>query len=181
MIKTIVQFIFLLPVRLGRIWELTTDEKLSQSYYPDEERKSKIKIFLENIIFLFRYQEVNKHYYCYGLDRKKGVNQKDFFPLSKFKKLRTQANVYYAQRARRSIPKMIDYGCLLDDKFLFSQYLTSLDFPTPKILAIGTKDTISCFHGRRGKQPFEGLLKYELDVFVKEYLRIVHKVISLLR
>jgi len=169
MIKAIGQFVYFLPVRLRGIWNLTTDEKLSVTYYPERKRKSKMKIFLENIFFLLRNQEVNKYYHSYGLDLNNGVVKRDFFPLSVYKKLRTRANDYCAFHAPRSIPKLIDYNCLLDDKFLFSQYLTSLGFPTPKILAVGNKETISWFDGV-GKKPFVSLLEYELDVFFKELI-----------
>ena len=116
-----------------------------------------------------RNQEVNKYYHCYGLDLKNGVAQKDFFPLSEYKKLRSRANACWALYARRSVSKLVNYDCLLDDKFLFSQYLTSLGFPTPKILAVGNKETISWFNGD-GKLPFSSLLDHDLDVFIKELL-----------
>lgn len=169
MIRAVGSFIYMFPNRLRRVWQMVSDPKLSRTYYPEEERKSKIRIFLENLWCLLRYQEVNNYYYCFGLDRKTGINPRDYFTMLQYKKWRTRANAYYAQRARRHMPKWIEYGCLLDDKFLFSQYLTSLGFPVPKIIAVGNCDTISWLDGE-GKKPFTSLAERDLDVFIKEFL-----------
>ncbi len=160
---------YMFPGRLRRMWRLVSDPQLSRTYYPEAERKSKTRIFLDNLWCLLRTQEVNGYYFCFGLDRKTGIDPRDYLTMSQYKKWRTRANAYYAQRARRNDPKYIDYGCLLDDKFIFSQYLTSLGFPVPKILAVGDKDAIYWLDGS-GEKPFASLIDRDLDVFIKEFL-----------
>ena len=72
------RFAYMLPVRLIWIRRLMTDPKLSQTYYPQEPRKSKFKVLVELLWFLLRHQEVNYEYYYYGFDRLEGVDPEEY-------------------------------------------------------------------------------------------------------
>jgi hypothetical protein len=137
----------------------------SKTYYPEEERKSRIEVCLDNFRWMFRHFEINHFYYLYGLDRKYGVNQDDYLPKRVFDKLLTKANGPALVGGRQA-----SYVYLLQDKFVFGKYLESLGFPTPKIIALCERDSIIWFDTQR-TMPLGSMLEREgLDVFIKELL-----------
>lgn len=166
MIRATAEFLRFLPRRLGVIQNLVRDPVLSRSYYPDEPRKSKFRILLDNLWWLLRYQEANDFYYCYGLDRKNGPGVGTFLNRWNFKKMRDRAQEAYRPK-RFSLT--YDHRCLVDDKFLFGQYITSLGYPTPRILALTHNDSISWIQGEQ-KCSLDTFLEQDLDVFLKEIL-----------
>jgi hypothetical protein len=137
----------------GKIRQLATDPKLSQSYYPSEKRKSKPRILADLLLWRLRHGEVNTFYYAYGFDRQHGVNTEDYLPYRAFRKIRDQRN---------HRPKIkgdnYNYVCMLQDKFVFSQFLSSLGFPTPKNLAICDRASITWLDQMR-TVPLEELLQ----------------------
>jgi len=164
-----VRFVYMLPVRLRWIRRLLTDPKLSASYYPQEPRKSKLRILLELLWFLLRYQEVNYEYYYYGFDRLEGVDPKDYLTKEEFRTLRDRGNVAQNARAVKGDTRgrRLNYRLLLGDKFAFSQYLKGLAFRTPQSIALGDKGYITWMDtGER--LPLESILERELDCFWKE-------------
>ena len=104
---------------------MVTDPTLSQSYYPEEKRKNKIQIYVENLTWLARYREPNRYYYVYGFDRKYGANTNEYLPYPIFKSIRNNKNFKPIEG------ETYNYVCILRDKFVFSQFLMSLGFPTP--------------------------------------------------
>jgi len=163
MILAAAKFLRLLPVRLKAIHKLASDPVLSRTYYAQEQRKSKPRILLDNLWWLLRHQEVNHCYFLYGLDRKR-VDPGEYLSPKEFQKLQEQTRTTAQVDGQR-----MDYHCLLQDKFLFCQYVTALGFPTPPVLALGDGDSI-WWPGVGARQPLESLLSRELDGFYKELL-----------
>ena len=137
----------------------------SQTYYPEEERKGKFCIFWDNLLWLFKYHEINHYYYLHGFDRKKIPPRDTFIAKRKFFITQAVANGPITVGGRK-----IFYGCLLQDKFIFAQYLKSLNLPMPKILGLGDKKFIYWLDDVRRK-PLESLTeKAQMDVFMKPIL-----------
>jgi hypothetical protein len=101
------------------IWVQTTDPKLSLSYYPEEETKSKPRIFAELLWWLLRHGEINHYYYVYGLDRTRVNRYRDVLPYRQFRHIRNRANMRIGRAS-------YNYVCVLRDKFLFAQLTRSL-------------------------------------------------------
>jgi hypothetical protein len=135
------------------------------TYYPEEQRKTDTEIYVDHIKWWLKYGELNHYYYIYGFDRKYGVNQDGYLSKKKFWKLRTKANGTVSIGGRKAV-----YLCLLQDKFLFGQLLKSLGFPTPPIIGLCNKNTITWFDHRK-TEPLENILHADnLDIFIKELL-----------
>jgi hypothetical protein len=171
MIRAMVCFAWMLPTRLRAIWQLVADPVLSRSYYPEEQRKSKARIMLENLWWLLRWQEVNYEYLYYGMDRRHGVDFGRYLSKYEFKKLRDQANAAAnaAATAGDTRHRRLNYRLLLGDKFVFCRFLKGLGFPTPEILALGDKDGLFWLDTRK-RMPVGSLLDRRVDVFLKEDL-----------
>jgi len=137
----------------------------SKTYYPEEERKSRMGICLDNFCWMFRHFEINHFYYLYGFDRKHGINQNDYLPKRVFDKLLTKANSPAFVGGRRA-----SYVYLLQDKFVFGKYLEALGFPTPKIISLCDRESITWLDTQQ-TMPLESILEREgLDAFIKELL-----------
>jgi hypothetical protein len=146
---------------LGKVYAYST--KFSQSYYPDISRKSKRKIYFENLWWLLRHQEINEFYYVYGFDRADSNDTCGYMDYLSFRKLRDRANSGAKMAFRH-----VDYRCLLSDKFAFAQYLTSLGFATPRILALCNSDSITWLDKEKS-EPWDSLLNGEkCDCFLKD-------------
>lgn len=118
------------------VYKLVNDPKYSRTYYPELPRKSKLTVFWENIRWLAKNNEVCRYYYVYGFDRKDGANNPEVIPIKKFTRIRNQKNLHPNKEG-------YNYVCILRDKFVFSQFLTSLGFPTPKNLALLDADEVT--------------------------------------
>jgi hypothetical protein len=110
-----------------QVTALTFNPKLTRSYWPNEPRKSRIRIGAELLWWFIRYGEVNHYYYAYGLDRKRHTRQ-DVLPYRVFRRIRNARNL----RSGRAY----NYVCILRDKFLFAQLTSSLGLATPRPLAL---------------------------------------------
>lgn len=118
------------PAKLvRRIWDLTTDGQLSRSYYPEEPTKSKVRVLSELLWWLLRSGEINNYYYVYGLDRKSVDRSRELLPYRQFRRIRNRYNLRIGRAP-------YNYVCLLRDKFVFSQFVTSLGLATPRNLAL---------------------------------------------
>jgi hypothetical protein len=136
----------------------------SRSYYPEEDTKGRMGVFKDLFAWLLKYRDVNTFYFFYGLDRKKAATRpQHVMPYKLFREIRDRRN--------QCLPGEPGYNyiCLLRDKFVFSQVVSSLGFPTPKNLAILDADTVSWI-GRPGKHSLGTLFDPAapaLDVFCK--------------
>lgn len=125
-----------LPSALRQIHQLVSDPTLTQSYYPDLPRKSKLAIYADLIGWWLHHQEVNEFYFYYGLDRASGVKASDYLSYPEFRTIRDTRNRKAAGTRRYS------YVCLLRDKFVFGQLAASLGMPTPENMALCTSTSI---------------------------------------
>lgn len=117
-----------LGVKAARqVTALTFGRKLTRPYWPTEPRKSRMRIGGELLWWFARYGEVNHYYYVYGFDRKRHGRQ-DILPYRVFRKIRNSRNL----RTGRAY----NYVCVLRDKFLFAQLVSSLGLATPKPFAL---------------------------------------------
>lgn len=88
----------------------------SATYYPNEPRKSKVTIFLEQFKQIITKGDYCEDYYFYGLDRK-SVNIKDYISsYLEFKRKRDALNLKYLHNS----------SCLLVNKFYFGLYANSI-------------------------------------------------------
>ncbi len=133
-----------------------------QTYYPEKKQKSNISIYFDNLRWLLRYGEINYYYFLYGFDVKDKANQDTYMGYPAFVKLRDKVNSGMWVGQRRA-----NYICLLQDKFLFGQYLKSLGFPTPDIIALFDSKSITWLDSGQ-VEPLENLpCRGNLDVFIK--------------
>lgn len=114
---------------LKQVTGLVNDPKFSKTYFPQAEHKSKFVIWRDILLWLARHKEVHRYYYVYGFDRKNNNVEKEMLPYRTFRTIRDKANLH---------PDTINfnYASLLRDKFIFGQLLCSLQFPTPKNIAL---------------------------------------------
>lgn len=145
-----------------KITRMTFSPELSRSYWPDEARKSKARVLAELLWWLVRHGELNNYYYVYGLDRRSGVRASDFVPYRSFRRIRNRENL-------RTGRAPYNYVCILRDKFLFAQLLSSLGFSTPKAFALFDR-TSATWLDRNVTLPLESLTgppSLSLDGFCK--------------
>jgi hypothetical protein len=136
----------------------------AQTYYPESPRKSGFTVRLEHLKWYAKFHNFNHYYYLYGLDRK-GVSQNDYMPFMLFYKIRDQIN-----SSGRIGDYCANYIVMLQDKFVFGQYLASLGLPTPKILALCDKKTIR-WTDTNTVEPLEKLCSHgDFDCFLKQLL-----------
>ena len=150
---------------LGRIWKHTFDPARSQTFYPEADRKSKARIFLDQLWWLLRFQEVNFEYYNYGFDRKEGVNPREFIGNIEFRDMRDRLNHRWLRGRDKT-----SYASVISDKFISGLLMEALGFPTPRILALCDAQSI-CWREDWQPRPLETLLERDgLDVFCKDIL-----------
>jgi hypothetical protein len=150
---------------IGEARRMAYDPSLAKTYFPDEERKSKLRVFLDLLWWLVRFGEVNIYYYTYGFDRKRGARMDEYIDYPNFKRIRNMYN--------RSITigrHVTNYECILKDKFVFSQVLKALGFPTPEVLAFCLGNRVHWTAPRRitGYEELTGV--EHLDAFCKPFL-----------
>ncbi|MCX5752635.1 MAG: hypothetical protein NTW97_03180 [Candidatus Krumholzibacteria bacterium] len=127
---------FFILTHVGAVTRFVNDPKVAYSYYPDLPAKSKARVWFELIGWLFRHGEVNVFYYSYGFDVG-SVDQSAYMPYNEFKALRNRLN-----DSARIGKHATSYLVLLRDKYMFSLFLSSLGFPTPKVLGFCMGDQI---------------------------------------
>jgi hypothetical protein len=126
---------------IGHISRLVTDPKLSRTYYPTIPRKSKLRILSDLLWWRWRHGETNAYYYVYGLDRR-DAKINSYLPYPQFRSIRDGKNLMPGSKG-------YNYVCLLRDKFVFSQFVASLGFPTPKNLALCNANEVIWLTPRR--------------------------------
>ncbi|WP_405234353.1 sugar-transfer associated ATP-grasp domain-containing protein [Lentisalinibacter salinarum] len=145
---------------------LLKDPSFWRSYYPEAPRKTKLMAGLDLLYWTIRYREFNRGYFLRGLDR---VHAPAAVRLSekRFRRTRDQRNSN-PQSVSPFYEGKYNYLSLTRDKFLFGQYLTSLDLPTPENLAVLTRHSVAWADGS-GSAPLMALVeRYEdLDGFCK--------------
>lgn len=103
-----------------------------------ETRKSKVIIFHELFLWLIKYGAVNDKYYLYGCDRKNSEDQSSFLGYKQFKKLRNIKNLNPNVEDKDGF----NYVCILRDKILFSEVMTSYGLAVVKNIAVFNSNRI---------------------------------------
>ena len=120
----------------------------SPSYYKDEIRsKSKIRIFFEQLLNIFKHGGVNRQYFLYGFD--KYHDSRQFVDNTLFNRRRDFLNQVCD----------INHLVILRDKLLFSYYAVINSIPTPLIRGILSSD---------GFYNLEKKTKFSIDDFSKQ-------------
>lgn len=130
------------------------------------ERKSKLRMCYESLLWAFKYKEVCNYYFLYGLDLKsRSLN--DYVAYTEFRVLRNIIN--FRQRENLRTLYTFNYLALARDKFVFYQYCQSLGMPYPKTIALYRGGEISWYNGEKMLfTNIETLLEHEFDGFCKE-------------
>ncbi|MCE5187075.1 MAG: hypothetical protein LLF76_13210 [Planctomycetaceae bacterium] len=141
------------------------EDPTARSYYPEAPRKSRLRIWLEHLWWMLRHGEIHYFYYFYGCDRKDGPPVGQFAGKKEFVRLRDRLNA-----AGQVGGRVINYNCLLQDKFLFSQYLKSLGFATPPVYALADRSSV-CRTSPRRTFTWEEFVRYENGTwFIKDVI-----------
>lgn len=142
---------------------LAMDPDLSETYYPGEERKGKLRRVTDHVTYLLRHRELDDHYFQYGLDLE-GRRSDSVIPYPEFRRLRDGRNAAPAREG-------YNYVCLLRDKFIFAQFAESLGYPTPRNVAFLRKDSVEWLSPRHVVS-LDALLETDLDGFCKPFAGI---------
>lgn len=130
------------------------------------ERKSRLRMLYENLLWAFKYKEVCLYYFLYGLDIK-GHNPKDYVAYTEFRVLRNILN--FRQRENLRTNYTFNYLALTRDKFVFYQYCKSLSIPYPKLVAIVSRGKISwCDDNRIDFEDLDVIRMRNFEAFCKE-------------
>lgn len=135
-----------------------------QSYFPDQQIKSKLQMLLDHLRWLIKYGEINHYYYTYGFDIKRDIDINQYFSKKQGNRIRDRLNntVYIGS-------EKTSYVCLLRDKFVFGQYMKSLGFQVPHIMALCDKEVIIPIE-TGVPEPLESFQWKDGDYFFKEAL-----------
>lgn len=121
------------------------------TYYPEfsNRRKSSVRIWYDQLIYIWKYHALNKFYYLYGFDIKNLRNEIDFIDNAQFIRQRSIMNRHYLEFPPISV---------LRDKALFGIVATAYGINTPKNIGVIQNRCVFLFETK------ERIL---LDVFFK--------------
>lgn len=141
------------------------NKKYNAQQFPGE-RKSKIQMLWENIVWAWKYRETCTYYFAYGLDLK-GHNPIDYVGYSEFRMMRNILNI--RERENLMTGYTFNYLVLLRDKFVFYQYCDSLGMPHPKTYGLVSKGKVSWYNGKQMRfEELDTIVKHDMDAFCKE-------------
>ena len=112
---------FTLPVKL-----FTSGILRSESYYPEMPQKSKFRMALDQLEHIWKYGNIERYYFPYGLDIRGFRDKDDYLDDSWFLWKCAMLNTVLTDH---------DYTCILRDKELFATLLTEWSFETPHTVA----------------------------------------------
>jgi hypothetical protein len=148
--------------RLFNIMHYLSDNNQSNSYYPEKDRKNNWRVFIDKLTWGLKYKEINHYYYSYGFDVLGKNDSDEYMPYSIFMKMRNEINKRSYIGGYDS-----DYLSMLKDKFVFSMFLSSLNIPTPKVLALGVGGHIESLCDRKRFTLEEYLFPRAGEFFIK--------------
>ena len=108
---------FTMPIKL-----VTSRFLRSESYYPELPQKSKFRMAMDQLSHIWKYGNIERYYFSYGLDIKGFRDKDDYLDDGWFLWKCAMLNTVLADH---------DYTCILRDKALFSTLLTEWGFETP--------------------------------------------------
>ena len=112
---------FTQPVKL-----LTSGFLNSESYYPELPRKSRFRMAMDQLGHIWKYGNIERYYFSYGLDIKGFRDKNDYLDDNWFLWKCAMLNTVLVDH---------DYTCILRDKELFATMLTEWGFKTPRTVA----------------------------------------------
>lgn len=161
MIKTIKKTTWGLIYRFKELKRLITDKSIinGASYFPEYSyrRKSKLKIFFDQLKNILKYGDVNDFYYLYGFDIKGLRNEKEYVDYATFRARREEL------MHKNTNPQV----AILRDKFYFSIVSNALGFRSPRTIAIINKDEVYLFETRQTTSLLDFINSNNLDAYVK--------------
>ena len=110
-----------LPVKL-----FTSGFLRSESYYPELPQKSRFRMALDQLGHIWKYGNIERYYFSYGLDIKNFRDKNDYLDDGWFLWKCAMLNTVLTDH---------DYTCILRDKELFATLLTEWGFETPHAIA----------------------------------------------
>ena len=110
-----------LPVKL-----FTSGFLRSESYYPELPQKSKFQMTMDQLGHIWKYGNIERYYFSYGLDIKGLRDKSDYLDDGWFLWKCAMLNTVLTDH---------DYTCILRDKELFATLLTEWGFETPRTIA----------------------------------------------
>lgn len=157
-LKKIIWWLINCPKELKR---LVTDKTIinGASYFPEyaNKRKSKFKIFLDQLKNILKYGDVNDFYYLYGFDIKGFRDEKEYVDYATFRSRREEL------MRKKTNPQV----AILRDKFFFSIVSNALGFRSPKTIAIINKNDVYVFETRQTITLEEYIKTNNVDSYVK--------------
>ena len=161
MIRTIKRIFFGTRYRLREFKRLLTDKNLvnGASYFPEyaSKRKSKTKIFFDQLKNILKYGDVNDFYYLYGFDIKGLRDEKEYVDYAKFRSRREEL------MHKNTNPQVT----VLRDKFYFSIISEALGFRTPKTIAIISDGNVYLFSSKQSISLEEFVKSNDVDSYIK--------------
>ena len=112
---------FTLPLKL-----FTSGILHSESYFPEMPQKSKFRMAMDQLGHIWKYGNIERYYFPYGLDIKGFRDKDDYLDDSWFLWKCAMLNTVLTDH---------DYTCILRDKELFATLLTEWGFETPHTVA----------------------------------------------
>lgn len=147
--------------RSKELKRLLTDKKIinGASYFPEyaDRRKSKSRIFFDQLMNIIKYGDVNDFYYLYGFDIEGLRDEKDYVDYAVFRARREEL------MHKNTNPQV----AILRDKFYFSIVSEAFGFRSPRTIAVITGDEVYLFASRQ-TIPLEDFVKNNIiDSYVK--------------
>lgn len=129
------------------------------SYFPEyaARRKSKSKIFFDQLKNVLKYGDVNDFYYLYGFDIKGLRDEKEYVDYATFRARREEL-MHKITNPQVSI---------LRDKFFFSIISNALGFRSPKAIAIINKEEVYLFETKQTISLVDFVKTCNVDSYVK--------------
>lgn len=161
MVKKIKKILSGIYLRLNEFKRFFSDKLITcgVSYFPEysDRRKSRTKIWFEQLWNIIRYGDVNDFYYLYGFDIKGLRNETEYVDYAKFRARREEL------MHRVNNPQV----AMLRDKFFFSIISEALGFRSPRTIAIIAKDSVYLFGERVSISLEEFVANHNIDSYTK--------------
>lgn len=129
------------------------------SYFPEyaDRRKTKANIFIDQLINVIKYGEINDFYYLYGFDIKGLRDEKEYVDYELFRLKREEL-----------MHRITNYQvAMLRDKFFFSIISNALGVRTPKTIAIINKEEVYLFSSQRTITLEDFISNNNVDSYIK--------------
>ena len=136
---------------------------LQDSFYPESERKSTTRIFIDQIMYILWTGEINKNYFSFGFDRKAKNDFGNYVPWLTFTQTRNKLN----QKPNKPVYDPHNAVVLLRDKFVFEAFFRAIGIDTPLNIAVINHGSLYIIN-KRTFVPIKKILNIEVDSFCKK-------------